>query len=154
MNASTSTPSWAALSVRAFKVWVAPNRRASSSRSGAMSEATMVVAPRALATCTFIRPMGPAPQISTALPAPICASYGGVTTVIERAPDLRDAGQNIDIRGAARTVILRMKLEEKILANSVATIAAMAVCSRRNPTSVAYSRSISDLTREIPTSPP
>ena len=44
-------------------------------------------------------------------------AYGWATTVIERAPDLRDAGQNIDIRGAARTVIRRMHMEEQILAS-------------------------------------
>ncbi|KAB8293798.1 hypothetical protein EYC80_009281 [Monilinia laxa] len=36
------------------------------------------------------------------------------TTIIERSPSLRSAGQGIDIRGAARAVISRMGLEERI----------------------------------------
>ncbi|RAL62654.1 hypothetical protein DID88_004499 [Monilinia fructigena] len=36
------------------------------------------------------------------------------TTIIERSPSLRSAGQGIDIRGVARAVISRMGLEERI----------------------------------------
>lgn len=41
---------------------------------------------------------------------------GWRTTVLERAPQLREEGQNIDIRGAAREVVRRMGLEEAVLA--------------------------------------
>jgi 2-polyprenyl-6-methoxyphenol hydroxylase-like FAD-dependent oxidoreductase len=40
--------------------------------------------------------------------------YGWETTVIERAPELRQGGQNIDVRGAGREVARRMDLEETI----------------------------------------
>ncbi|MBF4567902.1 FAD-dependent monooxygenase [Plantibacter sp. VKM Ac-2880] len=38
--------------------------------------------------------------------------YGWDTTVIERAPAFRDGGQNIDVRGAAREVLRRARLED------------------------------------------
>lgn len=41
-------------------------------------------------------------------------AYGWDATIIERAPELRDGGQNIDIRGAGRTVAQRMGLEDAI----------------------------------------
>lgn len=44
------------------------------------------------------------------------AAAGWTTTVIERTPTLRREGQNIDIRGAAREVIRRMGLEDRIRA--------------------------------------
>lgn len=44
------------------------------------------------------------------------AAAGWTPTVIERAPALRREGQNIDIRGAAREVIRRMGLEDRIRA--------------------------------------
>jgi len=40
--------------------------------------------------------------------------YGFKVTIIERAPELRLGGQNIDIQGAARTVISRMGIEPLI----------------------------------------
>ncbi|RAJ31286.1 2-polyprenyl-6-methoxyphenol hydroxylase-like FAD-dependent oxidoreductase [Kitasatospora sp. SolWspMP-SS2h] len=40
--------------------------------------------------------------------------YGHRCVVVERAPTLRTAGQNIDIRGAGREVIRRMELEESV----------------------------------------
>ncbi len=45
-------------------------------------------------------------------------SRGWTTTVVERFGELRDTGQNIDIRGAAREVVRRMGLEDDILAAS------------------------------------
>lgn len=42
--------------------------------------------------------------------------YGWQTTVIERAPELRLGGQNIDIRGAARETIRRAGLERAVRA--------------------------------------
>lgn len=42
---------------------------------------------------------------------------GHAVTVLERAPAFRTGGQNIDIRGAARTVIRRMGLEEAVRAH-------------------------------------
>ncbi len=39
---------------------------------------------------------------------------GATVTVVERASELRDAGQNIDVRGAGRTVVQRMGLEDRI----------------------------------------
>lgn len=39
-------------------------------------------------------------------------AQGWRTTVVERAPRLRDEGQNIDVRGAGREVLRRMDLED------------------------------------------
>ena len=39
---------------------------------------------------------------------------GATVTVVERAPEFRDAGQNVDVRGAGRTVAQRMGLEDRI----------------------------------------
>lgn len=44
------------------------------------------------------------------------SARGWRTTVIERAPQRRDEGQNVDIRGAAREVVRRIGLEEEIRA--------------------------------------
>lgn len=44
------------------------------------------------------------------------AARGWRTTVLERAPRLRDEGQNVDVRGAAREVVRRMGLEDTLLA--------------------------------------
>jgi 2-polyprenyl-6-methoxyphenol hydroxylase-like FAD-dependent oxidoreductase len=38
------------------------------------------------------------------------SEYGFTTTVVERAPALRDGGQTVDLRGAGRTVVERMNL--------------------------------------------
>jgi 2-polyprenyl-6-methoxyphenol hydroxylase-like FAD-dependent oxidoreductase len=43
---------------------------------------------------------------------------GFKVTVVERSKQFRDGGQTIDIRGAARTVVQRMGLENKIRENS------------------------------------
>ncbi|MCU1481450.1 MAG: FAD-binding monooxygenase [Subtercola sp.] len=42
--------------------------------------------------------------------------YGWGCTIVERAPELRRGGQNIDIRGAAREVLRRAGLEETVRA--------------------------------------
>ncbi len=39
---------------------------------------------------------------------------GATVTIVERAPEFRDAGQNVDVRGAGRTVVQRMDLEDRI----------------------------------------
>ena len=44
------------------------------------------------------------------------AGRGWETTVVERFPALRDEGQNIDIRGAAREVLRRTGLEDAVRA--------------------------------------
>jgi 2-polyprenyl-6-methoxyphenol hydroxylase-like FAD-dependent oxidoreductase len=44
------------------------------------------------------------------------SARGWQTTVIERFPQRRDEGQNVDIRGAAREVVRRMGLEDEIRA--------------------------------------
>ncbi|MGE8154007.1 FAD-dependent monooxygenase [Pseudomonas vancouverensis] len=41
-------------------------------------------------------------------------------TVVEKAPEFRDGGQTIDVRGAGRLVVQRMGLEERIRANTTA----------------------------------
>ncbi len=41
--------------------------------------------------------------------------YGFDVTVVERTPQFRDGGQNIDIRGIGREVLRRMGLERKAL---------------------------------------
>ena len=40
--------------------------------------------------------------------------YGWEVIVVERAPEVRAGGQNIDIRGAAREVTRRMGLDEAV----------------------------------------
>lgn len=40
--------------------------------------------------------------------------YGWATTVVERFDGLREAGQNIDVRGAGREVLRRMDLEDAV----------------------------------------
>lgn len=42
--------------------------------------------------------------------------FGMEVTVVERAPEFRDGGQNIDVRGAARTVLERMGLFKAVKA--------------------------------------
>ena len=42
--------------------------------------------------------------------------FGMDVTVVERAPAFRDGGQNIDVRGAARTVLQRMGLKDAVAA--------------------------------------
>ena len=42
--------------------------------------------------------------------------HGWSTTVVERSAELRDAGQNIDVRGAGREVLRRMDLEDAVRA--------------------------------------
>lgn len=44
---------------------------------------------------------------------------GGIdVVVVERAPELREGGHNIDVRGAGREVLRRMGLEEAVLAHT------------------------------------
>lgn len=43
--------------------------------------------------------------------------YGFDVTVMEKAPEFRDGGQNVDIRGEAREVLRMMGLEEAVAAN-------------------------------------
>lgn len=45
------------------------------------------------------------------------ARAGDDVTVLERAPAFRDGGQNIDVRGAGREVLVRMGLEKTVKAN-------------------------------------
>ncbi|WP_221328534.1 FAD-dependent monooxygenase [Actinoplanes sp. L3-i22] len=42
--------------------------------------------------------------------------YGWATTVVERAPEFRTGGQNIDVRGAAREVLRRAGIEDAVRA--------------------------------------
>ena len=50
-------------------------------------------------------------------------SRGGYsTTVIERAPALRDSGQNVDVRGNGREVLRRMGLEERVHAGGTGEV--------------------------------
>lgn len=44
--------------------------------------------------------------------------YGMDVVVVERAPELRDGGQTIDIRGASKTVVKRMGIEAAIRADT------------------------------------
>ncbi|QAX85430.1 FAD-binding monooxygenase [Pseudomonas sp. DTU12.3] len=44
--------------------------------------------------------------------------YGMDVTVVEKAPEFRDGGQTIDVRGAGRVVVQRMGLEDLIRANT------------------------------------
>ncbi|KQP14599.1 FAD-dependent monooxygenase [Methylobacterium sp. Leaf93] len=43
------------------------------------------------------------------------AHLGNEVTVVERAPEFRDGGQNIDVRGVGREVLRRMGLDERAL---------------------------------------
>ncbi|WP_426620288.1 hypothetical protein ACP3TY_13475 [Pseudomonas rustica] len=45
------------------------------------------------------------------------ARYGMDVTVVEKAPEFRDGGQTIDVRGAGRTVVQCMGIEALIRAN-------------------------------------
>jgi 2-polyprenyl-6-methoxyphenol hydroxylase-like FAD-dependent oxidoreductase len=44
--------------------------------------------------------------------------YGMESTVVERAPQLRPGGQTVDLRGAGRTVVQRMGLEDAVRART------------------------------------
>ena len=48
--------------------------------------------------------------------------HGFTTTVIERAPALRDSGQNVDVRGAGREVLRRMGLEDRVRAGGTGEV--------------------------------
>ena len=48
--------------------------------------------------------------------------YGFRPTIIERAPALRDSGQNVDVRGTGRDVIRRMNLEETVRAGGTGEV--------------------------------
>ena len=50
------------------------------------------------------------------------AARGWQTTVIERFPQRRDEGQNVDIRGAAREVVRRMRIEDDVRAANTGEI--------------------------------
>ncbi len=43
--------------------------------------------------------------------------WGFDVTVVERAPEFRDGGQNVDVRGVGREVLRRMGLEREALAH-------------------------------------
>ncbi|TPG25554.1 FAD-dependent monooxygenase [Mycolicibacterium hodleri] len=47
---------------------------------------------------------------------------GFTTTVVERAPALRDGGQNVDVRGAGREVLRRMGLEDRVRAGGTGEV--------------------------------
>jgi 2-polyprenyl-6-methoxyphenol hydroxylase-like FAD-dependent oxidoreductase len=49
-------------------------------------------------------------------------TFGWSTTVVERLDELREGGQNIDVRGAAREVARRMGIEEEIRAASTGEV--------------------------------
>lgn len=46
------------------------------------------------------------------------ARAGTSVTVVERAPELREGGHNVDVRGAGREVLRRMGLEQRVLAHT------------------------------------
>ncbi len=48
--------------------------------------------------------------------------YGWQVTVVERAVGLRTAGQNVDVRGAAREVIRRMGLDDELAARGTGEV--------------------------------
>ena len=60
-------------------------------------------------------------------------AHGWSTTVIERQDALRDEGQNIDIRGAAREVARRMGIEEAIRAASTGELGTEFIDADGNP---------------------
>ncbi|GGK73708.1 FAD-dependent monooxygenase [Mangrovihabitans endophyticus] len=67
----------------------------------------------------------PAPRIlisGASIAGPALAHWlnlaGWTTTIVERFEGLRDAGQNIDVRGAAREVIRRMGVEDAVFATA------------------------------------
>ena len=49
-------------------------------------------------------------------------TYGWRTTVVERSPELREGGQNVDIRGAARKVAHRMGILDDVVAASTGEV--------------------------------
>ena len=48
--------------------------------------------------------------------------HGCDVTVVERAPDFRDGGQNVDVRGLGREVLRRMGLEKAALENGTGEV--------------------------------
>lgn len=52
---------------------------------------------------------------------------GWQVTVIERAPEFRDGGQNIDVRGVAREVLVRMGLFDAVKARNTTETGAVIV---------------------------
>lgn len=48
--------------------------------------------------------------------------HGWHVTVVERAPGIRTAGQNIDVRGAAREVVRRMGLDDELAARGTGEV--------------------------------
>jgi 2-polyprenyl-6-methoxyphenol hydroxylase-like FAD-dependent oxidoreductase len=62
------------------------------------------------------------------------ATRGWQTTVIERFPERRDEGQNIDVRGAAREVARRMGIEEDLLAAATGEVGMRFINADGSPT--------------------
>lgn len=58
--------------------------------------------------------------------------HGMAVTVVERAREFRDGGQTIDVRGAGRTVVQRMGLEEAIRERTTHEEAVVFVDARNN----------------------
>ncbi|WP_255469397.1 FAD-dependent monooxygenase [Mycolicibacterium sp. P1-18] len=48
--------------------------------------------------------------------------FGFAPTIVERAPELRDSGQNVDVRGIGREVLQRMGLEERVRASGTGEV--------------------------------
>lgn len=48
--------------------------------------------------------------------------HGWDVTVVERAPGIRTAGQNVDVRGAAREVVRRMGLDDELAARGTGEV--------------------------------
>src|ERR1700754_3888244 len=63
-------------------------------------------------------------------------SRGWQTTIIERFPQRRDEGQNIDVRGAAREVVRRMGVEAAIRAANTGEIGMRFLAEDGSPAAV------------------
>ncbi|MCV7135477.1 FAD-dependent monooxygenase [Mycobacterium hodleri] len=48
--------------------------------------------------------------------------YDFSPTIVERAPELRDSGQNVDVRGIGREVLRRMGLEDRVRASGTGEV--------------------------------
>ncbi|WIB60171.1 FAD-dependent monooxygenase [Curtobacterium sp. MCLR17_007] len=69
--------------------------------------------------------------------------YGWETTVVERAPELRLGGQNVDVRGAGREVARRMGVEDDIRAATTGEVGTRFV-GRNGVTSAEFPAGTSD----------
>jgi len=75
--------------------------------------------------------------------------YGFTVTVVERAPELRLGGQNIDVKGPAKEVALKMGIVEKIRARNTTEVGLRFVDSQNETLAEFPSDSSMSMTQEL-----